>query len=266
MKGVLSAWLMLAIWACPAQAEHSDIVVRVFDNQLTAYDDIAGESACVFEGALGELSVPGYTNDPGFASEELAPGSLLGYDVFASLLFWDGTAFAAPPNGERLEIAVSGVLRTTVTADSGPQSGAWFAQADGGGNVHAHVDYFVKHPDWSSSNPFYNPIANGAYMLQLTLKSGVHAASEPLAIVFNQNLSSGIFEQALDAARYLLCPDCSGDLNGDGVVNLDDLAQLLGHYGMTSGATYADGDLDGDGAVSLGDLAELLGQYGTVCP
>ena len=81
MKRLLPAWLMLAVWACPAQAEHSDIVVRVLDNQLTAYDDIAGESACVFEGALGELSVPGYTNDPGFASEELAPGSLLGYDV-----------------------------------------------------------------------------------------------------------------------------------------------------------------------------------------
>lgn len=58
---------------------------------------------------------------------------------------------------------------------------------------------------------------------------------------------------------------CPGDLNGDNVVNLADLAQLLGNYGMTSGASYQDGDLDGDGDVDLSDLAELLGLYGTTC-
>ena len=52
-----------------------------------------------------------------------------------------------------------------------------------------------------------------------------------------------------------------GDLDGDGDVDLSDLAQLLGNYG-TTGADYADGDLDGDGDVDLSDLAELLGHYG----
>lgn len=59
--------------------------------------------------------------------------------------------------------------------------------------------------------------------------------------------------------------DCPGDLNGDWVVNLADLAQLLAHYGMTSGATYEMGDMNGDGAVNLVDLAALLAHYGTVC-
>ena len=58
---------------------------------------------------------------------------------------------------------------------------------------------------------------------------------------------------------------CPGDLDGDNDVDLSDLAQLLGHYGMTSGATYEDGDLDGDGDVDLSDLAELLSVYGTTC-
>jgi hypothetical protein len=58
---------------------------------------------------------------------------------------------------------------------------------------------------------------------------------------------------------------CYGDLNGDNEVGLADLAQLLGNYGTTSGASYEDGDLDGDGNVDLGDLAELLGVYGTTC-
>jgi hypothetical protein len=58
--------------------------------------------------------------------------------------------------------------------------------------------------------------------------------------------------------------DCPGDLNGDFVVNIQDLAQLLGNYGNT-GATYWDGDLNFDGVVDLSDLAELLGRYGTIC-
>jgi hypothetical protein len=61
-------------------------------------------------------------------------------------------------------------------------------------------------------------------------------------------------------------PFCYGDLDGDNDIDLADLAQLLGHYGTTSGATYEEGDLDGDGDVDLADLAGLLGVYGTTCP
>ncbi len=60
--------------------------------------------------------------------------------------------------------------------------------------------------------------------------------------------------------------ECWGDLNGDGVIDLADLAQLLGNYGTTSGAVYEDGDMDCDGDVDLSDLAALLGVYGTTCP
>jgi uncharacterized membrane protein len=60
-------------------------------------------------------------------------------------------------------------------------------------------------------------------------------------------------------------PACPGDLDGDLDVDLADLAQLLGNYGITSGAIYEDGDLDEDGDVDLSDLAGLLGAYGTTC-
>jgi hypothetical protein len=59
---------------------------------------------------------------------------------------------------------------------------------------------------------------------------------------------------------------CVGDLDGDGEVDLGDLAELLGSYGWTAGAGYADGDLDFDGDVDLSDLAELLGAYRGGCP
>ncbi len=56
-----------------------------------------------------------------------------------------------------------------------------------------------------------------------------------------------------------------GDLNGDGVIDLLDLSQLLAHFGTLSGATYEDGDLNGDGAVDLLDLSELLIGFGSSC-
>ena len=61
-------------------------------------------------------------------------------------------------------------------------------------------------------------------------------------------------------------PPIPGDLDLDGDVDLSDLAQLLAHYGMTSGAVWEDGDVqpypEGDGDVDLADLAELLAHYG----
>jgi hypothetical protein len=57
-------------------------------------------------------------------------------------------------------------------------------------------------------------------------------------------------------------------VDGDCVIGLNDLTQLLAHYGMTSGATREDGDVypdGGDGLVDLNDLTRLLSQYGDDC-
>ena len=77
---------------------------------------------------------------------------------------------------------------------------------------------------------------------------------------------------SLASDHLLFCTDFRavdanpGDLNGDGNVDLSDLAKLLANYGTTAGASYQDGDLDQDGDVDLTDLAELLAAYGTTCP
>lgn len=59
--------------------------------------------------------------------------------------------------------------------------------------------------------------------------------------------------------------DIPGDLDGDGDVDLADLAILLAAYDTCEGdAGYnPDADLDGSGCVELSDLAELLANYGS---
>lgn len=60
-------------------------------------------------------------------------------------------------------------------------------------------------------------------------------------------------------------PVCPGDLDGDGDVDVADLAILLANFGSMSGVSAADGDLDHDGDVDVGDLAILLANFGTIC-
>lgn len=59
---------------------------------------------------------------------------------------------------------------------------------------------------------------------------------------------------------------CPGDLDGNGAVDIQDLAFLLSHFGTLSGASPSDGDTDGDGDVDIQDLANLLSLFGARCP
>jgi hypothetical protein len=69
-----------------------------------------------------------------------------------------------------------------------------------------------------------------------------------------------------EPTRAVLTVTCAPDIDGDHTVSLQDLAVLLAHFGMQSGAHGEDGDLDGDGDVELQDLAALLATFGTTCP
>lgn len=59
------------------------------------------------------------------------------------------------------------------------------------------------------------------------------------------------------ATIELASPTCTGDLDGDGIVDGADLAILLGEWGSRGSA-----DFDGSGTVDGADLATLLGAWG----
>ena len=62
------------------------------------------------------------------------------------------------------------------------------------------------------------------------------------------------------AVLLLEPPGAPSDLDGDGDVDLSDLALVLADYGCTGGGCT--GDVDGDGDTDLSDLAALLANYG----
>jgi hypothetical protein len=55
-----------------------------------------------------------------------------------------------------------------------------------------------------------------------------------------------------------------GDLNSDGIVNIDDLALVIDHFGQSSGDAGWDAraDADGNGVVNIDDLTAVTGNYG----
>lgn len=241
-------------------AAHEDVHGILDDNRLATADP-RGLPLNVFEGDLTRGPIPGFTTDPGFNSDSLNPGSLLGFQVESSLLFSDGLSYDAPPKGEYLDLILAGRTISTVTGDSGSQPAINFAQVDGAGQLHAHLGFFAKYQQWTTEDPLNNPISVGAYVLILRLTSNVHESSEPFAIVFNSGLPKGEFERIVKDVHFLLVPDCPGDLDGDFDVDLSDLGAVLTAYGVSS-----DGDLDGDGDTDLADLGSVLATYGLPCP
>lgn len=124
----------------------------------------------------------------------------------------------------------------------------------------------------------------GAVTLDGTLEVHIASGFVPVLgdefVIVTAATRSGTFEQVVtpnpgpnnawrvryEPTRAVLTVTCPPDIDGDHTVSLQDLAVLLAHFGMQSGAQGHDGDLDGDGDVELQDLAALLATFGTNCP
>ncbi len=71
-------------------------------------------------------------------------------------------------------------------------------------------------------------------------------------------------KEIYQAAQMVLIQPLVGDINGDGMVDVVDLALLLMSYGTCDGDPdyNPDADLDGSGCIDLADLGMLLANYG----
>jgi hypothetical protein len=70
-----------------------------------------------------------------------------------------------------------------------------------------------------------------------------------------------IIAHVVDRGAYEFTGTCTGDVNGDGVIDLADLNRVLANYGQDTPF----GDADGDGSVTMTDLNIVLAAFGQTC-
>jgi len=242
--------------AANAQIGHSDIRFSYSAGQIVV------DTAAARGVGVGEFPVDGFfqqfESNPGFASENdvgfgINPTDAIVYNVLDDLLFWNGSDFVVPDPATQIRIENNAAAPDTlVSSSSGPQPGDFsspknaISQADGNGDFHAHVDFFLE-PN-GAPDP---PPELGAYGLKLSLSTdeiGI-ADSDPFFIIFNFGLDLGStgFEEAVNRFAELLAPELAGDYDRSGAVGSDDYQLWQEQFGsppITSGSG-ADGNSDG---------------------
>lgn len=159
---------------------------------------------------------------------------------------------------------------TVQAGGSGPRVFQWQAQLppiDGGDWVNLGDGNLVVS---DSTNPGHNMVAGvagcaGGATFTFTPAANFENAYPDMEVQFRVVVRNFCDETISDPVVVTVQGLGAADLNGDGRVDLTDLATLLAHFGLTSGATPADGDTDGDSDVDLSDLTTLLGRFGASC-
>ncbi len=114
------------------------------------------------------------------------------------------------------------------------------------------------------STPVALELAGGAFATGDEVRVVVISANNDLGFV-TEIEGTGSDVPELFVEDEAIDPDCEGDVDGDGDVDLSDLGIVLANFGATENVSAADGDLDRDGAVGLSDLGILLAVFNLPC-
>lgn len=203
---------------------HVPLEAGLFEVQLTDADGpLSGADVCLWKG--DEIHAVATADANGIARFALAPASAGTLYVTASKRNYVPYLGAADV-GCRLDVAVDGRGTVQLIPDRATY------------DLEDQV-ILVSIPDTGWTFDHWSGDAEGTLGVTVVIVSG---------------------DMSVTAHFRRICPE---DLNGDGEIDLMDLAELLGAYGQIG--EHLPADLNHDGMVDLSDLAELLGAFGQSC-
>jgi hypothetical protein len=109
------------------------------------------------------------------------------------------------------------------------------------------------------SGSFFIP--DGDYRLRPGSPAINTGLNEFVTSEFDLDGNPRIIGSVVDRGAYEFTGTCTGDVNGDGVIDLADLNRVLANYGQDTPF----GDADGDGSVTMTDLNIVLAAFGNTC-
>jgi hypothetical protein len=104
-----------------------------------------------------------------------------------------------------------------------------------------------------------NPDSNFGWMLRGP------EFDEMTARQFGSRQNSDVSRRPRLEISFTTGPDCPGDADGNGVVDIDDIVAVVLQFGMTQFDCIVSADVDGNGAVDIDDIVEVVLNFGDVC-
>ncbi|MHC4710073.1 MAG: proprotein convertase P-domain-containing protein, partial [Planctomycetota bacterium] len=131
---------------------------------------------------------------------------------------------------------------------------------------HAFVRVSNDGTSWVTVWENTGSIADSAWTLQSFDVSGVADGQPTVYVRWTMGQTDGSVRYCGwnldDVEIWGVLPSCSGDINEDGTVNVEDFLAMIAEWGPCPGCAS---DLDGDGSVNVTDFLDLLAAWGP-CP
>ena len=195
--------------------------------------------------------------------ETLAGGATTDYSVRSGVIALAGGEVEASLSGSA-SVEDLGDDRATLVG-RGDFSGIGLAQAvyqrvGTGDALFSHLIGVLRVGSGGTASVSQSDPADGSYRFMAANVVGVFARTAFALTAGDRGRARATFEIHEISA-------CQADVNGDGLVDVQDLLVVLLLYGTVEGGGGYDADIDfdADGEIGLGDLVILLGDYGQPC-
>jgi hypothetical protein len=234
-----------------AQAQHvGDILLTVREGRIVTgslnAQNLPEYGQRVFLARLGEAA-PNFTADPGFDSVvgTFPAGSRNGFNILDALREWNGTDFSIISQSQ-LEVSFATLTaRTPLEENTVP---GFTLSVGSNGQWHRHLDYVLESP---ATPGFY------LYTFEIFSNNAAIAPSEPLYIVFNQDMPRGMEQAVRDFVQQNYVDGeapCAADFNQDGGVDGGDVESFFTAWAIAEPTA----DVNQDGGIDGADVESFF--------